>query len=303
MASEELTLRKLEILVSFLKHGNLASTAEDLELSTVSVHRALHSLEDVLQFPLFRHEGRVLKPLQSARLLGERAQLMLRELEESIRQARAAVGCDSQQVRLGTLYSLTVRTMPQLIARLKARGSPLSIQLSMGSNDELLLSLRSLQLDAAVIEIGGELNTQGLHVLPLFDDPLYLASPPGFVPPDRLRADLRDYRDEKFLALGDGFATYRSFRKAFAGSGFQPEPEMLVSDIFSLGNLIHGGVGHALLPGRVRPLFEDRMQFLPLLERYQVLQRIGLVYLANRGIDASLETLSSALAECGRELG
>ena len=299
MANEELTLRKLEILAAFLEHGNLSNTAEHLGLSTVSVHRALHSLEDVLQFPLFRHEGRILKPLDSARLLGQRAQVMLRELDEAVRQARNAVGFGSCQIRLGTLYSLTVSTVPRLIAQLKARCSPLTVQLSMGSNDELLLALRSMELDAAVIEIGDGLETRGLRVVPLFEDPLYLASPPDFVPPDPLCADLRDYRDVKFLVLANGFATYRSFRQAFEPSGFQPEPVMSVGDIFSLGNLIHGGVGHALLPGRVRPLFEGRMQFLPLQAPYCIMQRIGMVQLARRGDDAALDMLATELIECG----
>ena len=42
---EDITFRKLEILLAFMETGNLARAAERLDISTVSVHRALHSLE------------------------------------------------------------------------------------------------------------------------------------------------------------------------------------------------------------------------------------------------------------------
>ena len=66
---EEVTFRKLEILLAYMETGNLARAAETLGVSTVSVHRALHSLEEGLRCPLFRHEGRNLLPTEAARVL------------------------------------------------------------------------------------------------------------------------------------------------------------------------------------------------------------------------------------------
>jgi LysR family malonate utilization transcriptional regulator len=61
MLNEELTLRKLEILCSFVRTGSLSRTAEELHLSSVSIHKALHSLESGIGRPLFVKEGRQLK--------------------------------------------------------------------------------------------------------------------------------------------------------------------------------------------------------------------------------------------------
>ena len=44
MFNDELTLRKLEILCSFVRTGSLSKTAEELHFSSVSIHKALHSL-------------------------------------------------------------------------------------------------------------------------------------------------------------------------------------------------------------------------------------------------------------------
>ena len=55
--NEEITFRKLEVLLAFMEAGSLAKAAEALGVSTVSVHRALHTLEEGMHCALFRHEG------------------------------------------------------------------------------------------------------------------------------------------------------------------------------------------------------------------------------------------------------
>ena len=44
LVDEEITFRKLEILLVFMETGNLARTAERLDSCSVCEHRALHSL-------------------------------------------------------------------------------------------------------------------------------------------------------------------------------------------------------------------------------------------------------------------
>ncbi|HCV75423.1 MAG TPA: LysR family transcriptional regulator, partial [Pseudomonas sp.] len=50
--NDDLTLRKLEIFLAFMRSRNLARAAAELGTSHVSVHRAIHSLENALRCPL-----------------------------------------------------------------------------------------------------------------------------------------------------------------------------------------------------------------------------------------------------------
>src|SRR3546814_9468141 len=87
--------------------------------SNVSVHRAIHSLESALRCPLFKHEGRNLTPLESAYVLEERTQKLIQDVVESVRLTREAAGFSAERFKLGSLYSLTVKTVPQLIMGVK----------------------------------------------------------------------------------------------------------------------------------------------------------------------------------------
>lgn len=55
--NQEITFRKLSVFMMFMAKGNIARTAEAMKLSSVSVHRALHTLEEGVGCPLFVHKG------------------------------------------------------------------------------------------------------------------------------------------------------------------------------------------------------------------------------------------------------
>jgi LysR family malonate utilization transcriptional regulator len=300
MINEEITLRKLEILVAFVESGHLGRTAEAMQLSTVSVHRALHSLEEGMRCALFKHEGRNLKPLPSALALAESAKDVLRDLERGIQKAREKGGFGAPQLKIGAMYSLTVELIPKLVMGVKLRRPELNIELTLGSNAELLAKLANQDLDALVMSVPEDGLPTGLAAVPIFRDDIFLASPAASPAPPGEHADLADYRDAKFVALTGGFATSRSFDDAFALAGYTPEVVMRVGDIFSLMNLVAGGIGHTLLPGRVRNLFEGRIRFTPLAPRYQHQQTIGLIFPENRERDPNLLALLAEARMLGR---
>ena len=278
MLNEELTLRKLEILCSFVRTGSLSRTAEELHLSSVSIHKALHSLESGIGCPLFVKEGRQLKALPAAIYLAEASNDLLSDVDRILKKTRAKAGVESGQIRLGSMYSLTANIIPRMIMGTKIRRPDLDVDLFLGSNEELMKRLTEGSLDAVVIAVPTQDLPEGVQVVSLFEDQLFLASSKGRKPVTA-DIDLSEYQHEKFLTLQDGFATTSGFYEAFQLAGFKPDVVMRVGDIFSLMNMVSGDLGHSLLPGRVRALMGDAIEFTPLLPKYQVIQRIGLMYL------------------------
>jgi len=278
MLTEELTLRKLEILCSFVRTGSLSKTAEELHLSSVSIHKALHSLESGIGCPLFVKDGRQLKALPSATYLAEASADLLADLDRVLKKTRAKAGVESGQIRLGSMYSLTANIIPRMIMGTKIRRPDLDIDLYLGSNEDLMKRLTEGSVDAVVIAVPSNNLPEGVQVVPLFEDQLFLASSKA-AKPAQAHVDLSDYEGEKFLTLQDGFATTSGFYEAFQLAGFKPHVVMKVGDIFSLMNMVSGDLGRTLLPGRVRALMGDAIEFTPLLPKYQVTQNIALMYL------------------------
>lgn len=295
---EEITFRRLEILLTFLDTGNLARTAEKLEISVVSVHRALHALERGMRCALFRHEGRNLRPTDAARALAKVAREVLGSMAEGIRATREVAGYSAGLLRLGSLYSLTNRTVPQVIMGMKQRKPDLHTDLVLGSNADLLLKLRDGAVDAALMAVPGE--ARDVESEPLFEDDIFFAAPAGTRYAAMAEVDLGDCRNERFVSLLEGFVTYSGFVESFRIADFTPDVVMRTGDIFSLMNLVSGGVGCTLLPGRVRGVLPHNVRLVPLQPKYVMRQSIAVNFLRTRERDPNLLALL-ALCRGSRE--
>ena len=162
--SDEITLKKLEVFLIFMRLGNLARTSELLGQSAVSVHRALHTLEEGLGCPLFRREGRNLIPLETAYVFAEHAKRAIDACEEGVSKVRDVAGFNAATLHIGSLYSLTLHCIPRIIVGLKLRKPALDIKLTMGSNRDLLRGLADTKLDAIM--------ARPIAMLPLMASPI-----------------------------------------------------------------------------------------------------------------------------------
>jgi len=293
---EELSFRKLEVLLTFMQTGNLARAAERLGTSAVSVHRALHSLEAGMRCTLFRHEGRTLHPTEAAQALAEVAREVLLLMANGIRETREVAGYAADRIRIGSLYSLTSRTVPAVVIRIKQRRPELQTELVLGSNTDLLQKLRDNLIDAALMAVPDD--APDIESEMLFKDSVHFAAPAGSRHAELSEVDLRHCHSERFVSLTEGFVTYDGFREAFRIAGFTPDVVMKTGDIFSLMNLVDGGVGCTLLPGRVRAALPPKVQLIPLQSRYSMSQAIALNFVRARERDPNLLTL---LAVCRAE--
>ena len=305
--NDEITFRKLEIFMTFMESGNIARTAENMGISGVSVHRALHSLEEGVRCPLFMHKGRNLVALPAAWTLLEQGKEVMALMKRAIEETRKIAGVGQGRLRIGTLYSLTLETIPRIIMGMKLRRPQVEIDLTMGSNQTLLRMLEDNQLDATLISISAsEIDRNMFEVLPLFHDDIYLAMPGNLKTDSRRHADLRQYKESKFVSLAEGFATYNGFQEAFHVAGFEPQIITRVNDIFSMLSLVQAGVGLTLVPGRMSKIYADSINMVKLDPEFQMRQQIGVVFARNRERDPNLLALAAegrmyALSQSGNK--
>ena len=274
-----------------METGNLAKAAEALDISPVSVHRALHSLEDGMRCALFRHEGRNLLPTEAAHVLADVARDVLKTMSDGIRVTREAAGYSADQLKIGSLYSLTIKTVPQVVIGIKMRRPELQTELVLGSNADLLQKLRQGSIDATLMALP-EPDAE-IESIPMFEDDIFFAAPADSHYATLPEIDLRVCRDEPFVSLGEGYVTSSGFMEAFRIADFTPNVVMKVGDIFSLMNLVGGGIGYSLLPGRVRDVFAKNVAFVPLTAEYGMKQSIGLSFLRRRERDPNLLGLAA----------
>lgn len=292
-SSDEITLRKLEIFLVFMRERNLARAAESLELSNVSVHKAIHSLEAAVGAPLFAHRGRALEPLASATVLEAHAADIIDGIQRSVDATRQAAGISPRTFRIGSLYSLTVEMVPRTITALQQSLPDCNIELVLGSNADLEGKLAAGEIDAAAMCVHELDRGRHRHVTPLFEDEMHLATPRDD-PAPRSPVDLRDYRERAFVMLSQEFSSGRDAYRMFQLADVTPRVALRANDIFSLSSLVRGGVGLAVLPGRIAELYPGALRFLRVRREQRVAQTLGLCYLTSRADDDAISALERA---------
>jgi len=289
--SDDITFRKLEILLAYMEGGNLNAAARMLDISAVSVHRALHSLEDGMSCQLFSLQGRNLIPNEAAQVLAEVSREVVKMMADGIAATRSAAGYSADHLRIGSLYSLTTGAIPEVIIGIKLRKQEIETELVLGSNADLLHKLKQNAIDAALMGIPDP--DPEIESIALFEDDVFFAAPAGSPYAGMHEVDLRQCASEKFVCLKDGFVTLKGFQEAFRIAGYAPTIVTRVGDIFSLMNLVAAGIGYTLLPGRVRNAFGDKVQLIPLKADYRMQQTIGLSFLRVRERDPNLLALAA----------
>ena len=221
-------------------------------------------------------------------------------MHEGIRVTREMAGYAADRIRIGSLYSLTSGTVPALIMGLKLRKPDLQTELVLGPNADLVQKLRDGTIDAALIGTPeGEPDVESQF---LFNDEIFFAAPAGSPYAREAAVDLAACADEKFVSLTEGFVTYTRFMEAFRVAGFMPDIVMKIGDIFSLMNLVSGGIGCTLLPGRIRGVLPRDIQLIPLQPRYRMQQKIGMSFLRTRERDPNLLSLLAACRQFAADI-
>src|SRR5450830_1205857 len=157
--SDDITFRKLEVLLAYMEGGNLNAAARRLDISAVSVHRALHSLEEAMSCQLFSLQGRNLIPNEAAQVLADVSRDVIQLMADGIAATRSAAGYSADHLKIGSLYSLTTGTIPNVIIGIKLRKQELETELVLGSNADLLHKLKQNAIDAALIAVPDPIRT------------------------------------------------------------------------------------------------------------------------------------------------
>jgi len=220
---------------------------------------------------------------------------IVQDIVITVNKTREAAGFAAKVLNLGSLYSLTVNTLPSVISGLKLRRGELDIQLLLSSNRDLVKKLKATELDAIIVALNETTQDQVFEHLSMFEDEIFLAVNKNSTYAQYPEIDLSLLKNETFLTLAKGFATRSDSDVIFEKAGIDPKVFLEVSDIFTLISMVSSGVGFALLPGRISTIYESSVKLIPLHTSYKIKQEIGLVFLKSKERDPNLLAL---IAEC-----
>lgn len=181
----ELTSLALFSVVS--RELSLTQAASQMGMTQSAVSQALKQVERTLGVELLDRSRRPLRLTAAGMQFQSYADAMLREARQMPALVRRSAQIASPVVRLGLVDSFASVFGPHLVHHLQNRADRLTIRSGINSTIEEAFSNRELDLIVTTQSLDSE---DGLERHELFQDPLVLVAPPGYV--DRSIDSLRE---------------------------------------------------------------------------------------------------------------
>jgi LysR family transcriptional regulator, hydrogen peroxide-inducible genes activator len=288
------TLKQLQYLVALRTHGHFGRAADACFVTQSTLSAGIKELESLIGVTLVERTKRVVRFTPLGTRVAEKAQRILREAEELTELVRAAGKPLSGELRMGVIPTIAPFLLPTLLPRLRREWPDLKLYLREETSAAACDSLRRGLLDCVLLALPyrcGEVDS-----MPLFDDPLLVAFPPGGAPRERI-VTAAAVDEAKLLLLEDGHCLKDHALAACNRPELRAEASILGTSLHTLVQMVDNGLGMTLIPEMaVKAGILDNTQVeARALEADHAARKIALIWRKNSPREKEFALLGDAL--------
>lgn len=239
-------LRLLETFCAVVDAGSLNRAAELLHLSQPAVTKQVRALEAELGVALLVRgpQGVTLTPI------GRRIHLLARRAVAAAQACRRAAAewqnPGSSRVVVGAGLTLTLFTLPPVIATFRREVPGARVEVRTGTSQESLDRLLGYEVDLAFVT--SPVSHPEVRGLALFQDPLVLAAAPGGLPGGGKPVRVADLQGRTLISFQRGSGLRQYIDQVLEARGISPEVVMEFDSIEAIKTMVGLDLGVALLP-------------------------------------------------------
>ncbi|MFB5674453.1 LysR family transcriptional regulator [Paenibacillus terreus] len=239
-----MTNTQLQLLVKIAETGSFTKAGHALNMTQPAVSRAVSTLEDELGVKLIlrdRRNGIVLTGV------GSRVLVLFREIlngfEKVEQEIAAEKGLEVGIIRIGTFTSASAYFLPKIIRTIGEKYPNLQFDLHEGTIDEIRSWLESRQIDVGFTIMKDE----QFEMLPLLREEMFAVIREDHPLSERTSIRIEELKHEPMIICKGGFEA--PIYELFAQADTPLKPKFVVSNLTTLLNMIHEGLGSAIMSG------------------------------------------------------
>ena len=245
-----LNLGRLRILTEVAYRGSLSAAAVELSYTQSAVSQQIAALESETGMVLLERHPRGVTLTAAGQMLVGHAEGILGRLEAAEAALEAIAGLRGGRLRVASFPTAGATLMPLAIASFRAEYPDVELTLAEGEPEQIAPRLLAGDLDLALLfEFAGEdLPLEGVSVVPLLEDPMYLAMPRAHRLTGRDRVRLEDLAADAWVQTSSSSPCARHVVRCCHAAGFEPRVSFESDDYQTVQGLVAAGVGVALIP-------------------------------------------------------
>jgi LysR family hydrogen peroxide-inducible transcriptional activator len=295
------TLKQLQYLVALRRHGHFGKAADACFVTQSTLSAGLRELETLLGVTLVERTRRLVRFTALGEKVADKAIRVLREAEELAEMAQAEGQPLHGELRMGVIPTIAPFLLPAMLPRLRNEWPNLKLYLREETSSAACEALHRGQLDCVLLALPfscGEVDSALL-----FDDPLYVAFPPGEAPSGRL-IDAATIDENRLLLLEDGHCLKDHALSACNRPELRAHASMMGTSLHTLVQMVDNGLGLTFVPGMAiqTGILQGTKVDAKQLESAHGFRRVALIWRRSSPRENEFQLLAATLRRIARDL-
>lgn len=294
------SLRQLEYAVALADALHFRRAAERVAVSQPALSQQIKQLEALLGVQLFERDARKVMLTPAGEEMVRRARRILGEVDQLCDAASAAGEPLTGQLRLGVIPTVAPYLLPRVLPAVRRAYPHLRLLLHEDQTQRLIDMLVDGKLDVLLLALGVRgTEADGLVALPVFDEPFWLATPPGHPLASREHVSEHDLIDQEVLLLEDGHCLREQALAVCQAGGARESADVRATSLPTLSQMVASGLGITLLPECAVPHETERGGAMS-VRRFSdpaPSRAIGLLYRSSSGRDREFRLLRDTIRD------
>ncbi|MEV6027369.1 LysR family transcriptional regulator [Streptomyces sp. NPDC052036] len=240
-------LRHLQHFVAVAEDRHFTRAAERLMVSQSGLSASVRALERELQAPLFVRTTRSVTLTEAGRALLVEAERILAQVRAAREAVAAVQGVLRGTLSLGTEQCIAGVAVARLLAAFRRRHPDVEIRLRQAGSGALAEEVAAGRLDLA-FAVRTQADTDQLRSVPLTSESMTVLCHPSHPLATGGPVTPEDLGGEAFVDFHPDWGPRRTTDAVFAEAGVQRTVTLEVNDVHSLLELVHEGLGVAVVP-------------------------------------------------------
>lgn len=240
-------IETLKTFCDLVETGSLSRAARLNLVTQSAVSQQLRALEQRYGRRLLDRAPRVgARPTEAGRLLYQEAKEVVARLAALEEKLRARPGVVAGTVRVATVYSVGLHTLPPAMKKFIRAHPQVTVRLEYLRTDLVYQAVVAGESDLGIVALPA--RRAALEVVGLRRDRLVVVTPPGHPLARRRRLSLAALAGQPFIAFERDIPTRRLIDRLLRQHGVEVAPVMELDNIETIKRSVEAGLGVSILP-------------------------------------------------------
>lgn len=242
-------LHQLAYFVAVAERLHFSRAAEALHVAQPAVSQQIRKLEAELGQQLFHRMKRRVALTPAGEALLPWARRILADVAAARAEVQELSGLVKGRLAVGATPSVSTHLLPPLLSEYHRRHPGIEFRVREAGSRDLVQQLEAGELDLAIIIL--PVGHPMLETVPLLEEELVVAVPPGHRLAGREAVRLVELRSEPFVLFREGYDLYDVTIAACRRAGFEPRATVAGGEMDSTLSFVASGLGVAIVPAMV----------------------------------------------------